>query len=332
MRANRILISSAIACWLAGGAAASAEPGLVLVRGGAAEPERGVVATAIEAAVQTSGWTLPATPPAATDTDALLTCSDTKEAWSCVPASLRAVRRMFIVGVERRSSDGKPMVVLTGKVLVPGERVVVVGERYCEQCAGDQLRAAAVELAERILRELAVRSGRTKVIVTSSPAGAQISLDGDLVGVTDTSISTSPGTHKVILEKAGFISEKREIFVEEGQTVTLSEKLHPAGLGERPRPPPQRPSRLLPGLAIGAGAVLLVTGGLFIYFDEDVTLTGQQYPTYFDGARYGVSYVIAGTLIGAGGLYWWHRRTKARSAPAISVTAGGGTVGWLGSF
>jgi hypothetical protein len=332
MIAKRTLISSAIACWLAGGSAASAEPGLVLVHGGATEPERGVVATAIEAAVQTAGWTLPATPPAAKDADALLTCSDTKQAWSCIPASLQAVRRMLIVGVERRSSDGTPMVVLTGKALVPSEQVVVVGERYCERCAGDQLRAAAVELAARILRELAVRSGRTTLVVTSRPTGAQISLDGDFVGVTDTSVSTYPGSHKVVLEKAGFLSVKREILVEEGQTVTLSEELRPAGLGERPKPPPRRPSRLLPGLVIGTGASLLVMGGLLIYLDEDMTLTGQQYPTYFDSARYGVGYAIAGALVGAGGLYWWHRRTKARTTPTMSVTSHGGTVGWSGSF
>jgi hypothetical protein len=80
------------------------------------------------------------------------------------------------------------------------------------------------------------------------------------------------------------------------------------------------------------GAAMLVTGVVFIAVDEDVNPTGPQPERYFDSAKYGVGYAIAGTAIAAGGIYWWMRRTKARAVPTLSVTPTGGSVGWIGTF
>lgn len=133
MTVNRTMISSAIALWLAGGSSAvAAETDLVLVGGGAGARERAAVGLAIESVTRSAGWSLPATPPARKDSAALLLCADSKQPWDCVPAPLRAVQRLFVVGVESRTNNGAPMVVLTAKAIVASDRVVVVGERYCE--------------------------------------------------------------------------------------------------------------------------------------------------------------------------------------------------------
>ncbi len=345
MTANRALISSAIALWLAGGSSAvAAETGLVLIGGGAGERERTTVGTAIESVTRSSGWSLPATPPARKDSAALLECADSKQPWDCVPAPLRAIQLLFVVGVESRTHDGAPMVVLTGKAIVSSERVVVVGERYCEPCEEGQLGEASAELANRLLRELAVRSGRTTLAVKSKPTGAQIILDGERIGATDAAFSTYPGAHMVILEKPGFLVEARQVNVREGEAAEVSMELRPSELS-RQRPPgagdrraarparaPGRPSRLPPALVIGGGAALLAAGAVLVALDEDVHPGGEQSPRYFDSARHGVACVIAGAALAASGAYWWMRRARARSAPAISATPTGGTVGWLGTF
>ena len=338
MKANRALISSVIALWLAGGSsAAAAETGLVLVGGGAGERERATVGTAIESVTRSAGWTLPSAPLAREDSAALLACADSKQPWDCVPAPLRAIHRLFVVGVESRTYDGAPMVVLTAKAIAASERIVAVGERFCEPGEEGQLGEAAAELANRLLRELAVRSGRTTVAVKSKPTGAQIILDGERIGATDASFRTYPGVHSVILEKPGFLVEARQLTVEEGELAEVSVELRPSEMGDRlppgaggrrgDRPAPRapgRPSRLRPALVIGGGAALLVTGVVLIALDEialdeDVHLGG-------------VGCAIAGAAIAAGGAYWWMRRTKARSAPAVAATPAGGSVGWLGIF
>src|SRR5690606_25423721 len=152
-----------------------------------------------------------------------------------------AIRRMLVVGVERRTNNGAPMVVLVGKAVVPSERIVVIEERYCAPCAAGQLGTAPVGLANGILRELAVRSGRTTLVVRSNPTGAQIILDGDRIGATDATFSTYPGTHHIILEKPGFLLETRTITVEEGKTEAVTLELRSSGLGDRPKPPPKPP-------------------------------------------------------------------------------------------
>jgi hypothetical protein len=54
---------------------------------------------------------------------------------------------------------------------------------------------------------------------TSSPPGAEITLDGKYVGNTPSEIAVSPGTHVVAFSTPGFIQWKRDLTVEAGSIV-----------------------------------------------------------------------------------------------------------------
>ena len=54
--------------------------------------------------------------------------------------------------------------------------------------------------------------------------------------------------------------------------------------------------------------------------------------SFDDSARPGVGCAIAGAALVVGGAYWWMRRTRSRSAPTVSATSAGGTVGWITSL
>jgi hypothetical protein len=334
MTAQRILISSAVSILLAVGAAA-AEPGMVLVRGDTGDLERATVSTAVEAVTRAAGWALSPAPRDRRDADTLASCADSKQPWACLPAPASDLRRLFVVAIEHRPGDTAPMIVLTARAMVPAERVLIVGERYCEPCADPELNAAATELAGRLLRELAVRAGRTTIAVSSTPPGAQIILDGERVGATDTTLRTYPGLHSVVLEMPGFALETRSLSVKEGETAKISATLRSHAAPERrpPPPPPHRePSRLPPALVVGGGTALLALGLVLVALDEDVHLTGKQPERYFDSAPLGAGLAITGAVVAAGGAYWWWRRGRVRPAPAVSLSPGSAGLVLMGDF
>ncbi|MGC2818857.1 MAG: PEGA domain-containing protein, partial [Candidatus Sulfotelmatobacter sp.] len=54
---------------------------------------------------------------------------------------------------------------------------------------------------------------------TSSPSGAEITLDGKYVGNTPSEIAVSAGTHVVAFSTPGFVQWKRDLTVEAGSIV-----------------------------------------------------------------------------------------------------------------
>jgi hypothetical protein len=63
---------------------------------------------------------------------------------------------------------------------------------------------------------------KVKVTFSSTPAGAEITLDGSYVGSTPSAIALSAGTHSVILSLPGFAQWKRELTVLAGSELTVS--------------------------------------------------------------------------------------------------------------
>jgi hypothetical protein len=324
-----LVLSVLIVAWSIASSAATAETGLVLVRGDAVEGRRAAVGAAIETAARAAGWSLPARPVGKKEAEALFACADSKTAWTCFGAAPAAagVHQLFIVGVQNgQSATGAPMVVITGKVIIAESQTVVVRQRYCQQCADDKLVEASTDLVQQILRDLAVRLGSTVASLKSIPDGAQITLDQERLGATNASYGTYPGKHVVVLEKPGYVTESREFTIEQGKTAEILIPLRPATT-----PPPKvetpQPSRLLPGFAIGGGALVLAFSGYAVY-------RGAYDDAQFSYER-ATPIAIATGVIGLGaigtGLYLlW--RGPAVSAPAVNVTAGGAVVGWSGAF
>lgn len=302
--------------------------GLVLITGGAAERQREIVGQAIEAAVRDAGWSLPAKPFTKSQSDSMLACFDSKQPASCIPAPLR-IARVFVVTVENRQADnGVPMLVLTGKALVIDPPATAIRQQHCERCASNDLAAASAELAKIVLRDLALSAGTTIVELRSEPEGAEIVLDGRRIGATNAKFNTYPGKHVVRFEKPGYLAETREFAVEEDKSVTVSVTLRPSDTGKPPiRPPP--PSRLVPGVLLGAAGVLLVTGAVGIYYgtkgDSD---DRYRYPR---AMPIGIGAAIVGVGAAGAGLYLLWKGPRS-SAPTVGVTSGGAVLGWMGAF
>jgi hypothetical protein len=64
--------------------------------------------------------------------------------------------------------------------------------------------------------------GQVRCNFTSTPSGAEISIDGKYVGSTPSSISMSPGNHTVVFSIPGFAQWTRELSVAPGSDLTVN--------------------------------------------------------------------------------------------------------------
>jgi|GEM_PF-4129139 len=311
-------------------ARAHADNGVVVIGGAAPEHDRTTVRTAVEATARAAGWTLQSKPLGKKDADALLNCRDATSPWTCVPASLSesGVERVFVVAVDNKQGDnGAPMVVLTGTVIATGSRAATVNQQYCEQCADDKLGKASTSLAQQLLRDLAVRTGRTVLSVRSVPPGAQVNLDATPVGITDGAFNTYPGKHVLIVENPGYKRELQEVVVEDGKTTELIVKLVATPVETHHREEPERPSRMLPAIIAGAGVVAVVAGTYVSFTASDPT-SGSQPRYHYNGAGIGLA-ITGAVAIGVGAFLWpWH----TRAAPSVAIVPGGAIAGWATAF
>ena len=62
---------------------------------------------------------------------------------------------------------------------------------------------------------------KVKCNFTSTPPGAEITLDGKFVGSTPSAISLNSGTHVVVFTVPGFAQWKRELTVLPGSELTV---------------------------------------------------------------------------------------------------------------
>ena len=68
-------------------------------------------------------------------------------------------------------------------------------------------------------------SNFSPIAIKSSPDGAEITIDGKLVGTTPSTVQVTPGDHTIVIGKAGFKSWQRTITVTTGGTINLEATL-----------------------------------------------------------------------------------------------------------
>ena len=309
---------------------AHSEEAVIVTGGSATEHDQTIVEAAAEAATRDDGWIVRSKPLTKRETESLLHCQDSGSPWTCVPVSLHAsgTYHALVLAVDSRQADsGAPMIVVTGKVIATDTRAFVGKQRYCVQCADDKLAAAATALTLELLRDITVREGHTIIEVHSIPEGAQISLDGRPVQVTDASLNTYPGMHTVALEKPGYQRETREVRVTRGNTADLAVVLSPTA--QRAGTPPKS-STIVPLVIVGFGATAIATGIVLYAIDEDPSLNGGK--RYRDTASYGVTSGAVGLAAVGVGAFLWFRASRAPSVPSIAAVHDGALITWQGNF
>jgi PEGA domain len=210
------------------------------------------------------------------------------------------VRSVLVLGITEDTQNTSSIVLTGWLVETRGGSTVVSDRRFCERCTEASFEALVEELTTQILRVNG--SGlTTKIRVESVPEGAEVQVDNVLIGVTPVETSTSPGPHTISLRKDGYQVAVRQVeaITDETKSVTVTlEESRRKGLGLAPwkwaslgagvalvawggvellryepevkdgeTQPQHRDTRLVGGLLLGGGVVLVGTSVVLFILD-----------------------------------------------------------------
>jgi TolB-like protein len=135
-------------------------------------------------------------------------------------------------------------------------------ERACDICGVTEL-ANTMELAASALhvKLKSLRKRVSELRISTDPPGAEIAVDGDVVGVTPRTVELPPGEHEVTLRAAGHLTVVRRVSAVSGIREQLRLELVPTAGNEWRRP--------VGWGVLGAGVVAVVVGGVLLGIDGD---------------------------------------------------------------
>lgn len=184
-------------------------------------------------------------------------------------------------------------------------RTMATTDDACEICgvveAGSMLSTAAVTLKNKLD---ALAQGPSTLGVTSDPAGAEIQIDGELVGTAPFEGPVIPGKHVLRVSKDGFITVEREVTFVEGVAETLAFELE--------KVPSRLPARPYGWVSLGFGVAGLATATTFAVLDDREIRVGDSCRANGDGETedeqgncsllYDVDYIVLGSAIAGAAL------------------------------
>jgi hypothetical protein len=176
---------------------------------------------------------------------------------SCFSELASALGASFVVTGSIANVDGG----LAGHLsLVDQRKASVVDSSMVRVGAARELAAAVKRGAQVLVQKLLVRRvGMLRVL--ASEAGAEVSLDGVTVGVTPLPPQRlSMGPHALVLQKTGFVAERRDVFIRPGDT--LVQRLDLVASPEFAQAHRRKNLALRGGALAGAGVAASALAGL----------------------------------------------------------------------
>lgn len=156
-----------------------------------------------------------------------------------VELRLRAAERSFELELDARR---------------PGETApFATASARCDICGLAELQELVTTKADALRRRLeGEQPVPATLAITSTPRGATVRIDGEVVGVTPLETSVPPGVHRVELSQSGYFPKRTSITAARGVHERVHTTLDPA--------PRMNPRRILGATAIGVGAAALASG------------------------------------------------------------------------
>lgn len=114
---------------------------------------------------------------------------------------------------------------------------------------------------------LETKKAQGKLVIESDPAGAIISLDGELQGEAPVIVNVGVGAHTITADKDGYQTANMEISLTEGQARNVTVKLTPGGNEGEARTSASGPRRVpVAGIVVSAAGLALIGGAVAFNF------------------------------------------------------------------
>ncbi len=132
----------------------------------------------------------------------------------------------------------------------------------CEICGWGEVQQSLRDAMGQIVRKLEDVGDRAAVLVVrGKPDGAQVRVDGEVIGETPLETAVGAGEHEVVIEKPGFTSQRWDWQARPGVREDFGYRLSPLDTSGRKIPP------VWGALALGTGVALLGGGVTMIALD-----------------------------------------------------------------
>jgi hypothetical protein len=252
------------------------------------------------------------------EVDGIVQCVSSVTSKDCSAAFMARLTstRAIVIQVGRDGPEKKAPIVLTGWVVAKVGTRLAMRDRFCEPCSTTKLEESAGLLVGELLRETEARTTKTWLLIRTVPAGAEVELDGALIGRTELKHAILAGSHRIVMQLRGYEIATREVTAVAGETATVDVTLK--RLAKTSQSPPQEGGsaagprggsstlRWAPWAVVGAGAAMTVVGAALLVRDEgprnpDGSLRYEHRETTTLGA---VTTGVGVAAIGAG-LLWY---------------------------
>lgn len=204
--------------------------------------------------------------------------------------------------------------------------------RACDDC-GEAQALVGVRLVVNKLLEEAVRTRGARIVVRSKPPGAQVRVDGVLVGITDMTYGVTPGKHLVEVKgKTSGENRKYQIKVSSGRQVVVEADLVPGG--SEPLTLGKINAGTWKWIGLGLGLAGVAAGTTLWALDGRQTCNKDQdyfqCPEQYDTLKVGIALTAAGAVVlaGAGLLFYLDAEGAQDEMPASGKQAG--VAPWIG--
>lgn len=211
--------------------------------------------------------------------------------------------------------------------------VIATVDQRCEICGYDELSDTVELLGNALRRKLASEVvALPTLVVTSTPAGALVTIDGEKAGTTPLELTLAEGSHDVRLSKPGHVAQLRRVALVGGvhERVEVDLPVQPSEQSAKT----QTGFRVGGGVALAAGLAAVGVGIPLVLIDEkpqksrcdgdNVDIEGNckyRYST-FEGGIAAISVGAAALAVGIALLVVASKRGKA-SRVAVMPTRNG---------
>lgn len=261
------------------------------------------------------------------------TCSD-PACWAEQPQLAAAD---FVVSATLAVGDARDYTLAIDVSSTKTGSVVASAEGTCELCGFEEA-VAMIQTRAAVLAPEVARLGAALplLLFRSDPAGAVVSLDGQMVGPTPVRIAAPAGAHQVDVAMAGFLSQSFSIEAVDGVRKEVALQLV-----REPEPPlPAGRGLIIAGAATtGAGVATLAVGAVLLGLDGrdfrrrcEVDTAGRcpfDYETTIGGAvsvSLGGAAIVGGISMLAVGVARSRRARASRTRAQARVQASGSGV------
>lgn len=330
-----------ILCTLPSIADADADITSLVITGSISPHDLELATTAVSDVLKEIGYTVSTV--VISDAVAIAQCTSGSgpKVWECLAPIIsdpRSKQAVILSLVDNSSNTRDLTFAITEQVVIGQLNIVVGGRQLCLHCADANLAKDITYLTRTLLHEAITRTLRTLVKIDSTPKGARVVMDGNVVGVTDLSISTFPGEHTVALDLDGYLRESRAFDAIMGMTIDLKIEMRSSGSVHANRDSPterttQHKLWLGPHLMLGVGGLAAIIGTVVLMVDQDPqpNPVGTKQPEYYyDTIAPGVGMIASGVITGIVGYIWLcHTRDVI---PAVTPIVHGAIVNMTFGF